>query len=313
MVAQVTNRLASGFLTLMVILTLIFVLIRLIPGDPAEVLLGAYGTAEQVAALRHELGLDETILVQYAKFLAGVAQGEFGYSIRSHQLVVKEIARVLPYTIQLTAVGVLISLLWGVPFGVVAAYKRNSLIDTIGMIMALAAYSAPSFWLALLLLIAFSIHLNWFPTVGGGVPGDWLSLAHHLVLPALALGLRHAGLIARITRSCMLEVLGEDYIRSARAKGLAERAVLWRHALKNTAIPIVTVVGLDIGVLLGGSVALEVVFTRPGMGRLLVDAVLSRDYSIVQGLVVVWALIVILVNLIVDVTYTSFDPRVRCR
>jgi ABC-type dipeptide/oligopeptide/nickel transport system permease component len=311
MLQQVRRRLLASLLTLIGIITMIFLLVRLIPGDPAEVMLGDYGTEEEVAALRHELGLDRPLPVQYVKFLTGIAQGNLGYSTRSHRLVIDEIRRVLPYTIHLTLMGVLTSTLLGIPFGIIGAYKRNSLMDYFSMTLALVGYSAPSFWLAILLLIFFSIRLDWFPTLGGGDLADWPSLAQHLVLPALSLGLRHAGLVARITRSSMLEVLAEDYVRTARAKGLAEGAVLYRHALKNASIPIVTVVGLNIGALLGGSVATEIVFTRPGMGRLLVEAILARDYPMIQGVVLIWALIFIFVNLVVDLTYTYLDPRVK--
>jgi ABC-type dipeptide/oligopeptide/nickel transport system permease component len=311
MLQQIRRRLLASLLTLIGIITIVFLLVRLIPGDPAEVMLGDYGTEEEVAALRHDLGLDRPLYVQYIKFLIAIARGNLGYSTRSHRLVIEEMKRVLPYTILLTLMGVLISILVGIPFGIIGAYKRNSLIDYLSMTLALLGYSAPSFWLAILLLIVFSIRLDWFPTLGGGDLADLPSLAHHLVLPALSLGLRHAGLVARITRSSMLEVLAEDYVRTARAKGLAEGVVLYRHTLKNASIPIVTVVGLNIGALLGGSVATEIVFTRPGMGRLLVEAILARDYPIIQGVVLVWALIFILVNLIVDLTYTYLDPRVK--
>jgi ABC-type dipeptide/oligopeptide/nickel transport system permease component len=311
MLSQILRRLFIGFLTVLGVVTLVFLLVRVMPGDPAEVMLGDYATEESLAALRHQLGLDKPLYSQYADFVLGLARGDLGCSTRSRRLVLDEIRRVLPYTIQLTGAGVLLSILIGLPLGIFGAYRRHSIVDYASMTLAVAGYSAPAFWLAILLLLLFSIRLQWFPILGGGDQGDWLSLARHAALPALALGLRQAGLVARTTRSSMLEVLAQDYMRTARAKGLGEGAVLGRHALKNAAIPIVTVVGLSFGTLLGGAVATEIVFTRPGMGRLLVDAILARDYPIIQGSVLVWALVFIAINLIVDLTYTFLEPRLR--
>jgi ABC-type dipeptide/oligopeptide/nickel transport system permease component len=295
--------------TLFGVLVVVFLVVHLIPGDPVRALLGDQATAEQVARTRRDLGLDQPLLVQFGDYLARLLQGDLGVSIASRQPVADQILARLPATATLAVAGVLVSVLIGVPMGILAATMRGRITDFVTLAISTVGVAAPSFWIGILLSTAFAIHLGWLPAIGGGTPGDTGSILRALVLPATALGLSGMALVARMTRSSMLDVLGEDYIRTARAKGLAERAVIYKHGLRNAAIPIITVIGLNFGHLLGGTIVMETVFARPGIGKLLLDAILGRDYPVVQGVTLVIAVSFVLVNLLTDLTYPVLDPR----
>lgn len=310
MLGYVTKRLLLAVPTLLLVLTIVFVLVRIVPGDPALAILGDQASPEAVAGLHARLGLDRPIPVQYVDFVGRALIGDWGVSMVTGQPVLRQIADVLPYTVELTVAAILMGVLVGVPAGVWAALRRNRLADYATRILSLLGLSVPSFVSAILLLLVFAIGLGWFPVIaqaGSGV------LAHlrDLVLPATCLGLIMAGYITRVTRSAMLDVLGEDYVRTARAKGIPRRAVVWRHALRNALIPIVTVVGLYLGVLVGNSVLVEVVFARPGLGKLIVGALNQRDYTLLQGMMVVYAFVIVLVNIVTDLAYALADPRVK--
>ena len=296
--------------TLLGVATIVFLLIHVTPGDPALAILGPHATAESVEDLRRSLGLDQPLYVQYATFLRGLLRGDLGRSLVTEQPVLLETLRPLPYTIHLAVAGIIMALVLGIPVGVLSAVRRNSLLDYLVRAASISGISVPVFLLAILFLWVFSAQLGWFPLIGVG-NGSWASLLHHLVLPATTIGLSLAVLVMRLTRSSMLEVLSQDYVRTARAKGLAERAVVMAHALKNALLPIVTVVGLYLGQLLGGAILTETVFARQGVGKLLMDAIAARDYPQVQGTVLVVATAVILVNLAVDILYRYVDPRIR--
>ena len=283
----------------------VFSMLFLVPGDPVKMMLAEFVTnPDQVAQMRAQLHLDEPILKQYGRFVANAARGDLGISIRSRRPVTTEIGENMASTAQLAAAAMLVAIAVGVPLGLLAALSRNSWLDVASMGTALLGVSMPSFWLGLLLIFVFSLHLAWFPATGGG------DLAH-LILPAITLGTIAAAIIARLTRSSMLEVLGQDYVRTARAKGLGGVSVVARHALKNALIPIITIFGLQFGNLLAGAVIVETVFSRPGLGRLIVGGILSKDFPLVQGTVLFVATIYVLINVLVDVAYAYADPRIR--
>jgi len=283
---------------------LVFAILKFIPGDPARVVAGLDATTDDVENIRRQLGLDQPLYIQYALFLGNSLTGDFGRSIRSRRPVGEEVANTLPATIQLALVSMAIATIVGLVLGVVAATRQHTIWDGLTMVGALLGISVPIFWLGLMLILVFAVQLGWLPAQGRGGP-------EHLVLPSLTLGAASAGIIARMMRSSMLEVLRQDYVRTARAKGLGERLVVLRHALKNAAIPAVTVIGLQFGYLLGGAVITETVFAWPGMGRLVVEAIKFRDYPVVQACILLLALIFSLVNIVVDLTYASLDPRIR--
>ncbi|UCH26398.1 MAG: ABC transporter permease [Trueperaceae bacterium] len=313
MTSYIARRFLITIPTILGVITLAFLMIRLAPGDPAELMMGDYVgiSAEVLEDLRRKLGVDRPVHEQYVLYLTSVLTGDFGKSFRNNQPVLEEIASQLPFTFQLAVAGVVFAILLGVPAGVISALWRNSWIDYIATSVAMIWVSSPSFWFAILLIYVFAFMLGWFPIFGAGTPGDWRSLGIHLVLPAIAVGARSAALITRITRSAMLDVLNQDYVRTARAKGVSEGGVVNKHAFRNAAIPIMTVVGLDIAYLLSGTVIIETVFSRPGLGKLVIDAIFARDFPSVQGGIVVFALIVLMVNLLVDVSYAVIDPRIR--
>jgi ABC-type dipeptide/oligopeptide/nickel transport system permease component len=283
---------------------IIFTMVRVIPGDPAIILAGPHANKEQVDQIRTQLGLDRHPVVQYFSFLGDLVQGDLGRSTRTGLPVTREIMARLPNTVVLALTAIILASFLGVLTGIIAGVKQNSIFDHLSMMIALFGLSMPVFWLGLMLMLLFSIQLGWLPSVGAE---SW----KHLILPAITLGANSTAIIARMTRSSMLEVIRVDYIRTARAKGLTEKMVIWRHALKNALIPVVTVIGLQTGTLLGGAVLTEIVFAWPGIGRLLVEAILSRDYPVVQGLVLLVAIIFIFINLIVDLLYSYLDPRIR--
>jgi peptide/nickel transport system permease protein/oligopeptide transport system permease protein len=285
----------------------VFSLLFLIPGDPVKMMLAEFATTpEQVERMRAQLHLDEPLLVQYGRFVGGAVIGDLGTSIRSRRPVAEEIGENVGSTATLAATSMAVALGLGVSLGLVAALVRNSWLDVLLMLVALLGDSMPSFWLGLLLILGLSLHLGWFPATGGGdLP--------HLVMPALTLGLIASAIIARLTRSSMLEVLGQDYVRTARAKGLAGWGVVVRHGLANALIPIVTIFGLQFGNLLAGAVVVETVFSRPGVGRLIVGGILNKDFPLVQGTILFVATAYVLVNLLVDLAYAVLDPRIRLR
>jgi glutathione transport system permease protein len=310
MYAFIAKRLLSAAVTLFAVLTLIFVLVRIVPGDPAQVILGDQASAEAIAQMRVRLGLDQPIIVQYGAFLADLATGDFGNSLVTGAPVLREVLAVLPYTLELAGAALVIGSIIGIPLGVWAALRRNRPTDYWVRILTLTGLSFPAFTSGILLLLIFAIQLQWFPVISNQGAG----FADHmrgLALPAINLGIIMAAFIARVARSSMLDVLSQDYVRTAMAKGLSTRTVIYRHALRNALIPIVTVIGLYFGVQIGNSVLTEIVFNRPGLGKLIVGALNQRDYTMLQGLIVIYAFIVVIVNLVTDLTYGLIDPRVQ--
>ena len=305
MFVYLQQRLALALPVVFGVSVVVFAIVHLLPGDPVLVMLsGANATPEQVAELRAQLRFEDPLAVQYARFLRRALVGDLGRSIYSKRPVAEEIADQLPSTLELAAAAIAIAVAVGLVLGILAALRPNSWLDRLSMLVALGGISMPSFWLGLLLIFTFSLHLGWFPATGGG---DFL----HLVLPAVTLGAIASAIIARLTRSSMLEVLGQDYVRTARAKGLAGWSVVLRHALKNALIPVLTIFGLQFGNLLAGTVIVETVFSRPGLGRLIVGGILAKDFPLVQGTVLFVATVYVLINVVVDVTYAVADPRIR--
>jgi peptide/nickel transport system permease protein len=297
---------------MLVVATVSFVLIRLAPGDPASVLAGPDATTEDLVQLRTALGMDQPLPVQLVKWYARLAQGDLGQSIFLRRPVVQAVVERLEPTLLLTLWGTLLSILVGVPAGIVSARYHNTAVDQSFMALALLGLSIPNFLLGLLMILVFGVWLGWLP-VSGYVPldeGVWRNL-RSLLMPAVSLGLVQSALVARITRSSMLDVLREQYILSGRAKGLSERAVVYKHALKNAIIPTLTVIGITVALLIGGAVVIETVFNIPGVGRLIISAVLRRDYPVVQGVVLLIALTYTVINLLVDLAYLVIDPRIR--
>jgi peptide/nickel transport system permease protein/oligopeptide transport system permease protein len=284
----------------------VFMMVRLVPGDPVKILTGggARVTEEQQEALRHQLGLDQPLPVQFVSFVGDLAKGDLGTSYRSKRPVTTEIRARLPNTARLAACALLITIAVGVVTGVVAATHKGSLVDLASMFIATIAVSVPGFWFGLMLILFFSVRLGWLPVSGAD---SWKSL----ILPAATLGLRSSAVLARVTRSTMLDVLSQDYVRTARAKGLHERIVTYRHALRNATIPIATLVGLELGGLLAGAFIVETVFAYPGVGLLGVQALQNRDFPVIQGVVLLTAVVYVLANLVVDLLYAVLDPRIR--
>jgi peptide/nickel transport system permease protein len=283
---------------------IVFSILKFVPGDPALQVGGLDASPEDLAAIRHQMGLDQPVHVQYLYFIGNALQGDFGQSIRSHRPVLEELRSRIPNTVTLTAVAMVFAILIGTGLGILAAVRQYSLWDNLAMVAAMLGISVPIFWLGLMLMLLFAVQLRWLPTAGTGT-------ALHLVLPALTLGAASAAIIARQVRSAMLEVLRQDYIRTARAKGLHARKVVLRHALTNALIPAVTIIGLQFGYLLAGAVITETVFAWPGVGRLLVDAIKYRDFPVVQATILWLALIFSAVNLAVDLLYGYLDPRIK--
>ena len=299
---------------LMGVSVIVFLVLHLAPGDPAEIMLGSQATAADLERLRTELGLTDPLYVQFGRWLGRVAQGDLGRSLWMKRPVLLEVLTRFKATLLLTATALVLSSIGGVALGILSARWPNSLLDRTSAVASLFGASMPVFWLGIVLMVIFSLTLGWLPASGMFAPyggGDLADLARHLVLPAVTLAAASVTIVARLTRSAMLEVLGQDYIRTARAKGLVERHVVVRHALKNAMVPIVTVIGVQAGYLLGGAVLTETVFAWPGVGTLMVQGILARDIPLVQGCVLVVALTFVLVNLAVDVLYASLDPRIR--
>ncbi len=306
------TRLASLIPILFGTSVIAFILIRLVPGDPAIAILGMEADASAIATLRQKMALDQPVTVQYFSWLGLILTGDFGRSIQGGRQVLPLLLNALGPTAVLSVAALAISLAIAIPTGIIAAMRPNTGADYSASFLALCGLSMPSFWLGVLLILAFSIHLPLFPASGYVSP--FVNLGghlHHLVLPALTLGAALAAATMRMTRATMLEVLRTDYIRTARAKGLPQRLIIWTHALRNARIPIVTLIGIQFGQLLGGVVITETVFSWPGIGKLTVDAIFARDYPVVQGAVLLTALLFVLINLATDLLYTSLDPRVR--
>jgi ABC-type dipeptide/oligopeptide/nickel transport system permease component len=305
------RRILFAIPILLAVFTLVFLVVRVIPGDPAEAALGDYASKEAVEALRERMGLNEPLYVQYFGFLSGLLQGDFGNSLITGRPIRQQVLDVLPYTLQLTFAAVLIGSVFGIPLGIYTAVKRNTLPDYIGRVVSLIGLSVPAFYFGILLIFIFAIWLDLFPAVGGGdIYEDPIGSLKYLVLPAMTLGLIMTASVTRLTRSAMLNVLNDDYVRTARAKGLKEATVLLRHALRAALLPIVSITGLWIASLIGDSVLTEVVFSRPGLGKMLVGSILQRDYTALQSIMVIYAAFVVVVNLLTDLTYGFLDPRV---
>ncbi|WP_193337425.1 ABC transporter permease [Devosia beringensis] len=302
-------RLGDAIPTLFLVLTLVFIAMRILPGDPALAALGDAALPEQLADFRERMGLNVPLWQQYLNFMGGVLTLDLGRSLLTNTPVLTLIAQNLPYTIELTAAAMLMGIAAGIPMGVVAATNRNKLPDTGVRLFSLIGYAIPDFFLGAILLIVFSLNMGWFPINGAGT--DFASRLHHIFLPALTLAFVKAAFLGRLTRTSLLEVLGKDYVRTARAKGAKENRVIYRHGLRNAMLPISTGLGLSLLSTLSGSVAVELVFNRPGIGRLLIDAIAQRDYAVIQGGVLVFAVFVVLINLLMDLVYVIVDPRVR--
>ncbi len=312
MLQYIIKRLLFAIPILLAVVTIVFFVVRAAPGDPAQVILGDSASQESLTALRAELGLDRPMIVQYANFLFSIVRGNLGYSLIRNQSINSIVAEVLPFTIELTVAGVLVGVIIGIPLGVLSAVFRNSTADYVTRVGSLLGLSFPAFYSGILLLLAFAVYLHWFPVISDpGGTGSFGERMYMLVLPAMNLGLLMMVYVTRSSRSSLLETLGEDYIRTAKAKGLPGYIILYKHALKNALIPVITIVGLYLGVLVGNSVLTEIVFNRPGLGKLILSALDERDYNLLQGLMVIYALVIVLVNLITDLTYGMVDPRIR--
>ncbi len=303
MIKYIAARLAYSVLIILGAVTIVFGLLFL-TGDPVSQLLPIEATPQDREALRHELGFDQPIYVQYASFLARALQGDFGSSLRYRRPAMTLVLERMPATLQLTLVALIISLVIAIPTGIISAIRRGSFLDSVSVAFALLGQCVPTFWLGLVLIVIFAVAIPLLPPSGSG---SW----EYLVLPGFTLGVNSAAIVARLLRSSLLEVLTQDYVRTARAKGLRERGVIFRHALKNAAIPVVTIVGLQVGVLLGGAIVTESVFSYPGLGRLILEGISKRDFPVVQASVVLIAAIVASINLFVDMLYGFLDPRIR--
>jgi peptide/nickel transport system permease protein len=311
---------------------IVFLMLHSAGGDPAELKLGARGDKESIAALRHDMGLDRPLAVQYLDFIKGAVQGDFGQSYRSNSPVSSEVFSRFPATIELTFVAIILGSIVGIGAGILAATRRGSIFDVMGTFGALIGVSIPTFWLGLILIIVFGVWLEWLPISGRVDPrlgadsstgflitssllhGDWVvfkDALRHVILPALTLAGWPAAIVSRMTRASLLEAMDQDFIRTARAKGLTERTVIRSHAMRNAMIPIITVLGLELGGMLGGAVITETVFAWPGVGKLTADAIAARDYQVTQGVVLLLGAVFVLINLLVDLCYAVIDPRIR--
>jgi peptide/nickel transport system permease protein len=299
------RRLLQSLVVLLGVSFVVFFILFL-AGDPVLILLPPEASAEDIRLFRERMGFNDPFLVQYGRFLGGALRGNFGESIRHGEPAFHLVVERMPATFQLSGAALLIALCLSIPAGILSAVRRNSVLDYFSTVVALLGQSMPTFWLGIMLILLFSVQLQWLPSSGRGE-------LRHLVLPAITLGLFTTARITRLTRSGMLEVLSQDYIRTARAKGVSDPPVVWKHALKNAAIPIVTIVGIELGTLLGGSVITETIFAWPGVGRLSVQAIYNRDYPVVQAAVFLLATTFVLVNVVVDILYTFLDPRIRLR
>ncbi len=312
--AYLVRRLISLALVVFGVTVVVFLIIHIAPGDPARIMLGAAARPEDLATLRHELGLDQPVYVQYATWIGRAVHGDLGRSISLHRPVLNEVVSRFKNTLLLSVAAMLISFPLGIGIGVVSAVKRGAFIDRLFILLATTGLSLPSFWFAMVLIIVFSVKLRWLPGTGMTSPlgnGGALDVAKHMILPAIALSVIPLAVIARYTRSSMLEVISQDFVTTARAKGLTDYAVVIQHVFRNTLVLIVTMLGLQVGFLLAGAVYVENVFSWPGVGQLLVNAILKRDFPLVQGGVLLVALSYVVINLATDLTYAYLDPRIR--
>jgi peptide/nickel transport system permease protein len=303
--AYLTRRFLQSAFVLFGVSVVVFLILHL-TGDPALLLLPPDASAEDVERFRRQMGFNDPLAVQYLRFLRGALRGNFGESLRHGEPAMALVLERLPATFELAGAGLLIAMALAIPAGILSAVRRNTPIDYVSTVVALLGQAMPTFWLGIMLILVFSVQLGWLPSSGRGD-------VEHLILPAITLGLFTTARITRLTRSGMLEVLGQDYIRTARAKGVGEPPVVWKHALRNASIPIITIVGIELGTLLGGSVITETIFAWPGVGRLSVQAIFNRDYPVVQAAVFILATTFVVVNFLVDITYTYLDPRIRLR
>ena len=304
MLRSTLKRIVGVIPTLIIVVTFVFFFVRMIPGDPARLVAGEQATLDQVEAVREQLGLNQSIPVQYAKYVGGLLRGDLGMSLRTKRPVITEIGARYANTMSLTVAALVWSTIVGVLLGVWSGKNRGKWQDFTGMTLAVSGISLPGFWVGFLLIMLFAVKLRWLPTTGAG---SW----KNLVLPAISLGTSIAAIIARFTRSSIVEVMKEDYIRTARAKGLKEKTVTWGHAFRNSMISVVTVVGLQFGFLLGGSVVTEAVFAFPGLGQLLIESVNYRDYPAIQSLILLFSLQFIIINLVVDILYAVLNPEIK--
>jgi ABC-type dipeptide/oligopeptide/nickel transport system permease component len=305
------SRVIRTLITMWLGVTLIFFAIRVVPGDPAEAVLGHQSTLEGLATLRRQMGLDQSLWVQYVQMLGKLVQGDLGLSLVVGQPITQMILQVAPFTTLVVVGALLIGVGIGIPLGIAAATARNSPIDYAARLLSLTGLVIPGFVIGILLMLPFSVWLGWFPVVGGGERGDWGSLLRFAVLPSTAGGVGIAAYLTRLTRSVVLELLREDYVRTARAKGLSERWILYKHVLRNALIPIVTFIGFYAIIMIGDSIAIEIVFSRPGFGRLILGGLAQRDYVLLQSVLLTYVLLAVLINFVVDILYTWIDPRVR--
>lgn len=312
MLEIVIKRLVAAIPVMLIVATVVFLLLRLAPGDPAQVIAGDMASEEAIAAIRTEMGLDQSVATQYVRWIFALAQGDLGHSVLSRQPVTTLIAGRLGPTFSLAGGAILLTVGLAIPLGVLAAWRHRRAVDRGIMAGAVLAFSVPAFVVGYLLILVFSVELNWLPVQGYVPPdegvGEWIA---HLVLPTVTLATIFVALITRITRASLLDVLGEDFVRTARAKGATERVVLFRHALRNAAIPIVTVVGVALTTLISGVVVTETIFNISGVGRLIVDSVLARDYPVVQGTILFFSFLYVFINLLIDMAYVVLDPRIR--
>lgn len=310
MLSLIVKRLLQLVLLLFGISFLVFMSMHFAPGDPASIIGGPTATESDLDAIRAELGLNEPVLVQYFDYIRGVVQGDLGYSFQNNQSVSESIATRFPQTLNLAIASMVVAVLIGVPAGIISAIKQNSWFDVSSTTVALAGISIPNFWLGAMLILIFSVELQWLPVGGLNAPFWTIEGMKQLILPAITLGTASAAMIARMSRSAMLEVIRADYIRTARAKGVKKNVVVWVHALRNAMIPVITVIGLNFGFLLGGTIITEQVFAINGVGRLMIDAIAARDFPVVQGTVLLVATLFVVVNLLVDIIYAFVDPRI---
>lgn len=309
MIQFIFRRILSSIPTLFGVLTMVFLLVRVVPGDPALAVLGDAASEQALQAFRERMGLNDPLWNQYLEFMKQILTGSLGNSMVTGEPVLSTVFKVLPHTIQLAAFAIVVGVVLGVPLGIWAALRRDTWIDYLFRVISLVGLSFPSFLTAILLILLLAIEIPLFPVVSAP-GGSFLSNLHNLVLPGLSLGLIMTAYIMRTARSSMLNVLTEDYIRTAKSKGTPTRIIIWRHAFRNALIPIMTIIGLYMGLLIGNSVLTEIVFNRPGLGKLIVLSLTQRDYATLQGLMVVCAFMVVLINLLTDIAYGFFDPRV---
>jgi peptide/nickel transport system permease protein len=330
MLGYLIGRITATIPVVVLISLLVFLLIHAAPGDPADLLLSDEASAADIAEARRRWGLDQPIYVQYLRFLANIASGDLGTSFKYSDPVISLIGERLPATIELAIASLLIAILIGIPLGVWAGAKPNSWADNLGSVFGFFGISMPSFWLGIMLILIVSGYLNWLPSSGrstygvgdgsafyviqslltGNMKTAWDGVKY-IIMPAIALGTGMMGLVMRVTRSSVLEIMSEDYVRTARAKGLGERTVLWRHVLRNALVPVITVVGLELGTLLSGSIIVETVFAWPGSGSLLIAAIQSRDYPLITGTVLTYTVAFVVINFAIDMLYALIDPRIR--